>query len=236
VVFIVGTLALAGVPPLAGFFSKEAILAGVWEGRMSGPFLMLALTAFLTAFYMFRVIFIAFGGAPAPAHGGGESHVHDAPPFMALPLWILAVLAVGAGIFLPLVHWESEFEALHWVTYAAITVAVLGIALAYLVYQRRAISADALARVFAPIRVAAVHRFWLDDLFAGIYRGIMLRLSLVVGWVDRYLVDGFLNVLSAWTLIAGDRLRRIQTGQPQDYVYGVALGVIALLVWMRWPR
>jgi len=162
--------------------------------------------------------------------------VHDAPPFMALPLWILTALAVGVGIFLPFVHWEAEFEALHWITYAAITVAVLGIVLAYLVYQRRAISAGTLAAVFAPVRIAAERRFWLDDLFAGIYRAIILRFSLIVGWVDRYLVDGVLNVLSAWTLMAGDRLRRIQTGQPQDYVYGIALGVIALLVWIRWPR
>jgi NADH:ubiquinone oxidoreductase subunit 5 (subunit L)/multisubunit Na+/H+ antiporter MnhA subunit len=162
--------------------------------------------------------------------------VHDAPPFMAVPLWILALLAVGVGIFLPFVRWQAEFEAPHGITYAAITVAVLGIALAYLVYQRRVISADTLAAVLGPIRFAAQRRFWLDDLFAGIYRGIMLRFAWAVGWVDRYLVDGLLNVFSAWTLMAGDRLRRIQTGQPQDYVYGVALGVIALLVWMRWPR
>src|SRR6266581_3933523 len=236
IVFVVGTLSLAGIPFFGGFFSKEEILGAVLVGGFPVPFAMLLLGAFLTAFYMFRVIFIAFGGTPAPAHGSAESHVHDAPPFMALPLWILAALAVGVGIFLPFVHWEAEFEALHWITYAAITVAVLGIALAYLVYQRRAISAGTLAAVFAPVRIAAERRFWLDDLFAGIYRRILLRFSLIVGWVDRYLVDGVLNVLSAWTLMAGDRLRRIQTGQPQDYVYGIALGVIALLVWIRWPR
>src|SRR5438034_8894262 len=236
IVFIVGTLSLAGIPLFGGFLSKEEILAAVWAGGLTGPFALLMLVAFLTAFYMFRVIFIAFGGTPAPAHGSAESHVHDAPPFMALPLWILTALAVGVGIFLPFVHWEAEFEALHWLPYAAITVAVLGIALAYLVYQRRAISAGTLAAVLAPVRIAAERRFWLDDLFAGIYRRILLRFSLIVGWVDRYLVDGVLNVLSAWTLMAGDRLRRIQPGQPQDYVYGIALGVIALLVWIRWPR
>ena len=236
IVFVVGALSLAGIPFFGGFFSKEEILGATMAGGFRGAFVMLLFAAFLTAFYMFRVVFIAFGGTPAPAHGSAESHVHDAPPFMALPLWILAVLAVGVGIFLPFVHWEAEFEALHWITYAAITVAVLGIALAYLVYQRRAISAGTLAAVFAPVRIAAERRFWLDDLFAGIYRAIILRFSLIVGWVDRYLVDGVLNVLSAWTLMAGDRLRRIQTGQPQDYVYGIALGVIALLVWIRWPR
>ena len=54
--------------------------------------------------------------------------------------------------------------------------------------------------------------------------------------MDRYFVDGILNVLSAWTLTAGDRLRRIQTGQAQDYLYGIALGVLLLMVWMRWPK
>jgi len=57
-----------------------------------------------------------------------------------------------------------------------------------------------------------------------------------VGWVDRYLVDGVLNMLSAFTLMAGDRLRLLQSGRAQDYVYGIALGVLLLLVWVRWPR
>jgi NAD(P)H-quinone oxidoreductase subunit 5 len=64
----------------------------------------------------------------------------------------------------------------------------------------------------------------------------MLPLAKLVGWVDRYVVDGILNVLSAWTLSAGDCLRRLQSGRAQDYVYGIALGVLLLLVWVRWPR
>src|SRR6059036_1386622 len=81
VVFIVGTLALAGVPPLAGFYSKEAVLGGVWEAHLTGPFLMLALTVLLTAFYMFRVVFIAFFGR---AHAA--AHPHEAPWLMRGPL------------------------------------------------------------------------------------------------------------------------------------------------------
>ncbi len=94
IVFIVGTLALAGVWPFAGFFSKEAVLAGVLHGHLPGAFVMLALTAFLTAFYMFRVIFLAFFGRPHAAH----AHPHDAPRLMAIPLWILAALTVGIGL------------------------------------------------------------------------------------------------------------------------------------------
>jgi NADH-quinone oxidoreductase subunit L len=240
IVFIVGTLSLAGIPFFGGFFSKEEILGGVLAGGLPTPFAMLLLGAFLTAFYMFRVVFITFFGGPAPASHSdahdGAPHVHDAPPFMGLPLWILAVLAVGIGIFVPYVSWQAEFEAPGWLTYAAIAVAVAGIALAYLVYQRRAISADALATVFAPIRAAALRRFWIDDIFAGIYRRLMLPVSALVGWIDRYFVDGILNVLSAWTLSAGAAFRRIQSGRAQDYVYGIALGVLLLMVWIRWPR
>src|SRR6266849_4229601 len=128
IAFIVGTVSLAGVPFFAGFFSKEEILGAVLAGGFPAPFAMLLLGAFLTAFYMFRVVFITFFGVPAPAaHAGahdGAPHVHDAPPFMALPLWILAALAVGIGIVGPYVAWEAEFEAPGWVAVVAIAVAV----------------------------------------------------------------------------------------------------------------
>src|SRR6266536_69401 len=203
IVFVVGALSLAGVPLFAGFFSKEEILGSVLAGGFPVPFAMLLGGAFLTAFYMFRVVFVSFFGAPAASQGTDDHHVHDAPPFMALPLWILAVMSVGVGVGFVAWHPKAEFEALGWVTYAAVGVAVAGIALAYLVYERRAISADALATAFAPIRAAALRRFWIDDIFAGVYRWLMLPVSSLVGWIDRYFVDGILNVLSAWTLSAG---------------------------------
>ena len=240
IVFLVGTLSLAGIPFFAGFFSKEEILSAAWAGGLTVPFGMLVLAAFLTAFYMFRVVFIAFLGAPAVAsagHGGhGEAHAHDAPAIMALPLWILAVLAMSIGIWFSIAHPEAEFVPPGWLTPLAVGVAVAGIAFAWLVYGLRAISGDRLFERFWWIGEAAVERFWLDDLFALVYRRVILGASRSIGWVDRYIVDGILNVLSAWTLTAGDRLRRIQTGQAQDYVYGVALGVLLLMVWMRWPK
>ena len=239
IVFAIGTLSLAGIPLFAGFFSKEEILGAVLAGGFPVPFAILLLSAFLTAFYMFRVVFVAFAGEPAESHGGhqgADRHVHDAPPFMSLPLWILAVMCVGVGTLFAVWHPKAEFEALGWLTYAAVGVALAGIALAYLVYQRRAISADALATAFAPIRAAALRRFWIDDVFAGVYSYLMLPFSRLVGWIDRYFVDGILNMFSAWTLVAGAGLRRIQSGRAQDYVYGIALGVLALMVGMWWLR
>ena len=232
IVFLIGTLSLAGIPFFGGFFSKEEILAGVWVGGLSIPFAMLAIAAFLTAFYMFRVVFIAFAGTPH-GHGSG-GHAHDGPLTMTVPLWILAALAMAVGIGFAVKHPEAEFVAPGWITPLAIALALGGIALAWLTYQRRAIDADRLSGAFAPIRDAAENRFYLDDAFLLIYRWAFLRFSRIIGWVDRYVVDGVLNVLSAWTLDAGDRLRRIQSGQPQDYVYGVALGVLLLLVWFHW--
>jgi NADH-quinone oxidoreductase subunit L len=228
VVFLVGTLALAGVWPLAGFFSKEAVLAGVWEGGMPVPFLMLLLTAFLTAFYMFRVVFIAFFGH---AHGG--DHPHDAPPLMSIPLWILAVLTVGLGLLLA-ARGGGDHHGPGWLAPLSLAAAAGGIALAWATYQRGIVSADRLAALLAPIDFMARRRYGLDALYVGLYRVFILGFSRLVGWIDRYVVDGVLNVLSAWTLTAGDLLRRIQSGQPQDYVYGVAFGSLLLFVWVQW--
>ncbi len=240
VVFLVGTLSLAGIPLFAGFFSKEEILGATWVGGLTVPFAMLVLAALLTAFYMFRVVFIAFLNAPehgAEPHGGGHhGPAHDAPAIMTGPLWLLALLAMVIGVGLMVWHPEAEFAAPRWITVVAVAVALAGIALAWLVYDRRAIGADRLFAFFGPLSEAIEEKFWLDDLFALTYRRGILGISRAIGWVDRYIVDGVVNVLSAWALEAGDRLRRIQSGQPQDYVYGIALGVLALLIWMRWPR
>src|SRR6266536_739957 len=235
-VFLVGTLSLAGIPLFGGFFSTAEVLVAVWTGGLAVPFLMLALAAFLTAFYMFRVVFIAFFGSPAQAaagHGHAGGHVHDAPAVMTVPLWILALLAVMIG-FNVIPHPGAEFESPHWLALLAVGVALAGLVLAWLTYQRRAVDAQKLSDAFGLIRDAAIRRFWLDDLFEGIYRRIVLGLSWIIGWVDRYLVDGTVNLLSAWTLRFGDRLRGIQSGVPQDYVFAVALGVLLLFVWSQW--
>ncbi len=230
IVFLVGTLALAGIWPLAGFFSKDAVLAGVWEGGLTVPFLMLALTVFLTAFYMFRVVFLVFFGA-----GRAEGHPHDPPVSMSLPLWTLAGLTVGVGGYFALRGGGQEGHGPGWIPWVSSALAVAGIVCAWVTYQKQAVSAETLARIFAPLYTAAQRKFWLDDFYGAVYRGGFLALSRLVGWVDRYLVDGLVNWASAWTLRVGDRLRRIQTGRAQDYLYGVAFGLLLVIVWSYWP-
>jgi NADH-quinone oxidoreductase subunit L len=256
IVFLVGTLSLAGVPVFAGFVSKEEVLGAVLAGGFTVPFVMLLLGAFLTAFYMFRVVFLAFFDgegsriraprashlAPRPGdshdtahhgHGvGGADHAHDAPFLMTGPLWVLALIAMGIGVYFTLHVTHGEFEPPMWLTPVAVVVALSGILLAWLTYERRIIRAEALATIFSPIRRAAIAKFWLDDIYLALYRHVLLTFSRAIGWTDRYLVDGVLNVISAWTLDGGDRLRRMQTGKVQDYVWAVGLGLLALMAWI----
>ena len=245
IVFLIGTLSLAGIPLFAGFLSKEEILGAVLAGGFTIPFTMLLVAAFLTAFYMFRIVFLAFfgraagraetGGQSTPsahAHEQGHGRAHDAPAVMTLPLWILALLSLAIGVMFTFHHPEAEFETPGWLTPLAVGVALSGIALAWLTYQRGSIAASTLAGAAGPLRTAALHGFWIDDAFLFVYRSGLLVFSRTIGWIDRYIVDGVVNVFSAWTVMGGGRLRRMQTGRVQDYAFGVAIGIVALLLWL----
>jgi NADH:ubiquinone oxidoreductase subunit 5 (subunit L)/multisubunit Na+/H+ antiporter MnhA subunit len=153
---------------------------------------------------------------------------------MLLPLWILALLSMAVGVYFTFVHGEPEFTSPGWLTPVAVGAAVSGIALAWLTYQLGTINPSSLASLAGPIRRAALAKFWIDDLFEGVLGAATLGFSRLVGWIDRYLVDGVLNVVSAWTVTTGDEMRTIQTGRAQDYVYGLAVGLLVLLLWVRW--
>ena len=153
------------------------------------------------------------------------------------PLWLLAGLTVVLGL-----RFAAGGGAHHgptWLAPLSVALALAGIVLAWAMYQRGALDPRRVAAAF-PLSVLdalARRRYGLDALYGGVYRGVVLAFSRLIGWIDRYLVDGMLNVVSAWTLRGGDMLRGIQSGVPQDYVYGVAFGVLLLFVWARlWMR
>ena len=186
IVFVIGTLSLAGIPLFAGFLSKEEILGAVWAGGLVGPFALLMLVAFLTAFYMFRVVFLAFFGTlparhvPAIVHRritstARGSRARSAGADAAAALDPRAAVDGGrhlldarrAGL-VAAPEGAAEHAAPGWLTPAAVGVALAGIALAWLTYQRRTINAATLASMFGPIRHAALAKFWIDDLFEGV--------------------------------------------------------------------
>jgi len=148
---------------------------------------------------------------------------------MTLPMWILAVITIFAGFqagnffnFLGL-----KLEEIHThLEYLPLIVSILGIALAWTFYQGRYFSADNAAKSLSPIYMALEKKFWIDDVYIWIYRNILDGLSIVCGWFDRYIVDGLVNFIAYYTMRASQRLRRIQSGRAQDYLYGIIIAIL----------
>lgn len=225
--FILGALSLAGVPGLSGFFSKDLILEAV-EGKLAWlPWVALLATAFLTAFYMGRAVLLAFFGVPSD-----EKAAHAAEPGWSMkgPLVALAALSVIPGYF------GGSFSRLHGQPYhfhlglsgaLASALALAGIALAWTVYGRgtreNPAVFDGIARAAA---AGAVDAFYLRA-----WRGGALRVSAALAWIDRYVVDGLINLVGYAALEAGRRGRALQTGLATDYVLAVVVGVVGLTVW-----
>jgi NADH-quinone oxidoreductase subunit L len=226
--FIVGALALAGIPGLAGFFSKDTILEALYERQAWGPFAMLLAAAFLTAFYMGRVICLAFFGKPSKK----AEHAHESGPSMAAPLVALALLSIGAGWFggrLSALYATEYHFHVGAVTWAASVLGLAGLALGWLVYGKRAIPLSTFA-FLAPIGKVARSGF-VDGLYLFGFRHVALALANVIGWIDRYLVDGVMNLLGYSTIMGGRQLRKLQTGVVNDYVYAVIAGAVVLAAW-----
>ena len=217
--FVIGALALAGIPGMAGFFSKDMVLEAVAHKGLMPVTAALLLSAGLTAFYMGRVVFLAFFGPVTPASG----HSHEPGASMAGPLLVLAVPSVLLGWFAaPFArNLGVEPEAFHLGTVGmiAIAMAVGGIGLAWMLYGSKSLSPSAF-NVLAPLgklaRGSAIDSAWLS-----LYRGAGMGLARLAGWIDRYIVDALVNVVG-WAVIASGRsLRAVQTGDVQDYLFAV---------------
>jgi len=191
---------------------------------------------------MFRAVFLTFFGAR-----GAGGHPHDPPGVMMGPLWLLALLSIAGtalggatlGLTFPEFLRGAPGATLphgpHWLTPFSVGLALAGLLLAWLVYQRRAVSDEALTRGLGPLPAWAARGYGIDALYVVLYRAVVLAFGRVVGWFDRYMVDGLVNAASAATLRAGADLRRLQTGRAQDYLYGVTAGVLLVLVlWRLW--
>lgn len=235
--FIIGALALIGIPPFAGYYSKDAILIKVVETGLVIPSVFLIATVFLTAFYMFRVIFVTFFGEKGP-----ELHPHEAPAVMTLPMWVLAILSVIAG-FVFNKGFESLFSVVrgsehatqtaepHWVGYLGLLLGLTGILLAYIIYQKGLISHESLRTKLKPIYTLLYQKYFLDEIAYYLYRkGLIDGLSLLCGWFDRYIVDGIVNLTTWSTRKSGEILRMLQTGIIQDYLYGIIFGILIFIL------
>ena len=233
VCFAAGALALSGVVPTAGFFSKDEVLAAVLAGGHPIGFAILVVTAGMTAFYIGRAFFVAMMG-PNTAHG----HPHEPPWAMKAPLIVLAVLAVVAGALAPLVKSffaPSVEHAPFIVPMLGTIAAAIGILIAWAGYQKRAFDPANVRRAFGPLVTVLKRRWYVDDVFEFGYRFAYLKISNAVGWLDRYVVDGFVNAITWGTWVFAGRLTAMQSGRVQGALYATAFGLV-VLVWLAWAR
>jgi NADH-quinone oxidoreductase subunit L len=231
--FLVATLAIAGVWPLAGFFSKDEILAAALHGGHPVVFGVGLLVAGLTAFYMFRIYIVTFLGRARHEHA---EHAHEVKVVMWAPLALLAVLSAVAG-FVPFGSFVGlEGEAAHEgvdlaVAIPASAAGLIGIGLAFLLYlgegARAAAGATALGAVYRVIK----RKFYVDELYLFVTHRIIFRcVSRPIAWFDRHAVDGMVN-LSGWvTRRTGSLLGALHGGRVQEYGVWLVGGTLFLLL------
>jgi NADH-quinone oxidoreductase subunit L len=255
--FTIAALAIAGIPPLAGFFSKDAILTGVFEQGRYVLWGMAVFTAGLTAFYMFRLVSLTFGGGfrGTPEQ---EHHLHESPPSMTAPLVVLAALSIVGGwlgmpkvfgrfadpfsaflspIFLPLAGREGAERALshgtEWLLIGvSVAVALTGLLLAWKWYaQQQGRIPAKIAASFPAAYALVADKFRIDELYDLLFVRPFTWLARML-WrvVDVLIIDGTLNAAAFSVELTGDLLRFLQTGNVRNYALTFFLGVLGLLL------
>lgn len=234
ITFLIACLAISGIPPFSGFFSKDEILTAAFAYMPAMGWIMTAIAA-MTAFYMFRLYFGIFWGTEnKQLHA--EHTPHEAPLTMTFPLMFLAVVTCVAG-FIPFGHFVSaDGQAynihLDWnVAGTSIIIAVASIFLATYMYMgERQPKADALAEKFAHLHRWAYKRFYMDEVYQYItHRIIFAHISKPIAWFDRHIIDGFFNFLAWGANALSIRIRGLQGGSVQAYAYVYLLGLLIVL-------
>jgi NADH-quinone oxidoreductase subunit L len=236
ITFFVAVLAIAGIFPLSGFWSKDEILQAARASGHLELYVPALVTVFLTAFYMARLFFVAFAGEPR-----AESHAHESPVVMTVPLVILGLLAAGLGVIgTPLlgqgIHaFLAPDEASVPVMDISVLIlssalAVAGILTALFIYGLRAVRHETLQRAGGPVYVALRNKLYIDELYMILVRGLFFTTTAAFAWFDRHVVDGAVNLVGAASKWGGDLVRRSVTGKVQTYALVVFAGLAAALV------
>ena len=260
----IATLAIAGIPPLAGFWSKDEIL---WKAYQASPvyWAIGVVTAFITSFYMFRLLYMTFFGdyrgaeAEADAHGHsadahdahGHGVPHESPMVMLVPLMILALLSLVGGLvgignrfenFLTPVFGSAESveTASHstelLLMAVSVAVALLGWWLAYLLYSKRPELPQKIADALNGLYVAVVHKYYVDELYAALFVKPLIDGSTRILWqgVDRRVIDAAVNDAGDGARHVSDEARHMQSGNIRSYAGWIAAGSAGVIAFMVW--
>lgn len=232
ITFLVACLAIAGVPPFAGFFSKEEILLAAYQNNPAIYWIAL-ITSGLTAFYMFRLYFNIFWSKPHHAHG--EQH-KEGPFVMLLPLVILGIGAAAAG-FIPFGRFVSSdgkpLESHFHLQFSILPVALglVGIFTAMWLYKKENARPGKIRDSLGGFYKAAYHKFYIDEIYQFVTQKILFNLvGRPSAWFDRNVVDGLVNFTGNTTQFVAEKIKKIQSGKVQRYAIYFLAGVIALAV------
>jgi NADH-quinone oxidoreductase subunit L len=247
----IASMALVGLFPLAGFWSKDEILADAWEDRPWVFFVALS-GVFLTALYVGRMLFVTFlgeyRGGDTLEHQGDSAHAepHESPPIMLATLVVLAVLAAVAGFaninddigtliegWLP--H-ETEELITHggfklWIALASTAAGLAGLGTAWLVYGAKVLESDRVRRALEPLPEILENKYYLDYLYEDLVvkRGVLGGAAALLSLWDRYVIDGAVNGVATVTRWSADQVRLAQAGQAQLYATAMFVGVIGAI-------
>ena len=253
ITILIGTLAIAGVPPFAGFFSKDEILAATYSHSIP-MFIVMSITSVLTAFYMFRLLFLTFYGSFRGTKEQ-EHHLHESPKNMTIPLMVLAVFSTISGFFgMPeifsethslkeflapaFIFTDSKFSlehASHTLEYSIIGVSIVVVALVYLFAQKRyakevyLLAADESKMTF--LQRISYRKFYIDEFYEAVFTKPLNKLSsFLYKVIDKSGIDGIVNGLGNITMNGSKNLRTIQTGNTGFYIFAMVVGIVIIMM------
>jgi len=259
---LIATLAIAGIPPLAGFFSKDAILLSAFQIEGGHPLYAIGLlTALLTSFYMFRLIFLTFHGKPR--YDEHHVHVHESPWSMLGPLVILAVLSVIGGwlaapallggpdyfasFLAPVFASPQAAEAVNEaaahqleiiLAIVAVASALIGLGVAFWLYIRQPGKPEQIAKSLQPVYNTLLNKYYVDEFYAAVVIKPLMWISTNVlwKWVDVASIDGTVNGIATGATSIGDTVRHAQSGNTRSYAVWVVIGALVIIaVIFFWP-
>jgi NADH-quinone oxidoreductase subunit L len=225
------SVAIAGVPPFSGFHSKDAILVAAWR-HSPLMYWIGVITAAMTAFYIFRALFLTFWG-----NYRGEGHPHESPPVMTIPLAVLALLSLGGGYFDVPGFLRSAFPVRQthnseMLALISVSASLSGIAVAWLFYVYRPALADVIASKLKGLYQLVYNKFYVDEIYdAAIVRPVVHgSTNLLWQAVDAGIIDGLVNRIGSQSCAVGNVLRRLQSGNIRSYAAWVVAGAVLAVV------
>jgi NADH-quinone oxidoreductase subunit L len=256
--YLFGTLAIAGIIPFAGFFSKDEILFYSFD-RHAGFWILGAVAALMTSFYMFRSVFMTFWGKSRVSEEAAH-HLHESPPIMTIPLMVLAFLSLVGGlvgipifegfhvfgewlkpVFAPATHilTAGHEHGHHDLTLelvlmgASLAIAIVGFFVARYMYIKDPEAPDRVIEEWKGLHTLVYNKYWIDEVYDFLFVKPLIWFSRVL-WrgFDDSVIDGIVNGVARITDWVGSALRRLQTGIIRDYALSILIGVLAVIVYL----